>query len=1018
MLAFHSGRGQYLFDNLRTKDGLSSREVRCVYRDREGFVWMGTSNGLNRYDGSQFRVWSRSSPGFPSNLGETINYISENKQGQIWFGTDHGAGVFDKASFSFYKLKITNADGSDGSNLSVVGIKKDGSGRLLMGSEKGVFIEMDGEFVAISSVYPFAKELDHVICYGSAMHFDSIKNVWWIGTEKNGMFRLDIKNKELQSASNNPNNYPFLNRHNINALVTDKLGNLWYSDVSEAALGSFNFETGNHHLIRNINNDPRNTLGGGCNTLFIDREGRLWISTWLYAVFIRSPDGRIEQIRYNQEYPFSIGYGFFMDAIQDEYGDIWLATINGISRYSSHRFVRNIIKSPNYPFYLSTGVANINTLAREQNGIWWLGKMEGLVRYDSTSGKFDHYIHQDTNLRWNEIRKIKLINDEVWCATGNGIQIFNDNSKKFRPLRTANRGIIPGSVMWIQPDKYGYIWFSIWQTGLYRYDPRTGECISFNEEKEKWGNYPGDFNFDFFIAGNDNYWVATGYKGLRIFNPSLGKFREPLSDQLKQDYVVSITEDASGNIWVGNNRKIIFKCDPNGRVLDSITTKDGLPGSMLRELNFDRSGRLWTISREALLCIEPGTKRVTQLKPEITFSFNDHWNSLLKVGDDLYATMLDHVVIINTRKFQQLPKLVSPLITSIRVFQNEKPVNPGIPLKLTYRENFFSIDFSSPFHREYSSIQYAYKLDGFDKDWVYSSRNHTASYTNVPDGSYTFRVKSSDGSNQWMEKETVMNIFVSAPFWKRWWFISLVVLFIIVLLAWWYRIRVVRRRDEIRFLEINKLLAESQLMALRAQMNPHFVFNCLNSIQECIVTQKYGEASKYLNKFSKLFRLVLNNSGKNLVTLNEEREVLELYLELEQMRFEKSFTYSIIMDEDLESDDVLVPSMLLQPYVENALWHGLMHKEGDRKLVISFEKITDEIFRCTIDDNGIGRNRSFELKEKQSKAKRHESKGLKISQDRINLIREQGNHATLQIIDKPGDSGTTVLVELSMFLKN
>jgi hypothetical protein len=653
-----------------------------------------------------------------------------------------------------------------------------------------------------------------------------------------------------------------------------------------------------------------------------------------------------------------------------------------------------------------------------RGGIWWLGKMEGLVRYDSAAGKFEHFIPQRENLRWNEVIEVKLIGNEVWCATANGIQIFNDQSKKFHPLVTANRGVITGSVRWIETDRDGTIWFPIWNSGLFRYDPRTKNCISFEEEKEKWGEYAGDFNFDFLATSGNEHWVATGYYGLRIFDPSLKRFRKPLAEQLQRDYFLSIAEDAAGNIWVGNNRKVIFKCDPQGRVLDSITTRDGLPGSTLSEFNFDGSGRLWAVSREALLCIEPGTKKITQVKPDITYSFNDHWNSLLRVGDDLYATMLDHIVIIDTRKYQQLPKQVAPLISGIRVFQNDKPVDPKVPLELNYRENFFSIDFSSPFHREYSSIQYAYKLEGFDRDWVYPGRNQTASYTNVPDGSYSFRVKSSDGTQNWMEKEAIINIVVGAPFWKKTWFQALVILFILLLLAWWYRIRQQRRLNEIKLLRINSLLAESQLMALRAQMNPHFVFNCLNSIQECIVTRKYGEASNYLNKFSKLFRMVLDNSGKNLVTLDEEVEVLELYLSLEQMRFEKSFSYEMRVDEELDSEEILLPSMLLQPYVENALWHGLMHKEGERRLEIRFEKINEEIFRCIIDDNGIGRKRSFELKEKQSKAKRHESMGLKISRDRIDLIASQGNHASIQIIDKPGDSGTTVIIELSMYLKN
>ena len=210
-------------------------------------------------------------------------------------------------------------------------------------------------------------------------------------------------------------------------------------------------------------------------------------------------------------------------------------------------------------------------------------------------------------------------------------------------------------------------------------------------------------------------------------------------------------------------------------------------------------------------------------------------------------------------------------------------------------------------------------------------------------------------------------------------------------------------------------------MALRAQMNPHFVFNCLNSIQECIVTEKYGDASMYLNKFSKLFRSVLNNSGKALITLAEEIEVLELYLSLEHMRFEKSFQYSIQVEEDMEIEEILVPSMLLQPYVENALWHGLMHKKDDRQLNISFRKQSDEVYECIIEDNGIGRSKALELKKQQSKTKPHISHGMAICQNRIELLQKQGQHAVLEITDKYDanneGSGTQVLIELSAFLQ-
>jgi LytS/YehU family sensor histidine kinase/ligand-binding sensor domain-containing protein len=229
------------------------------------------------------------------------------------------------------------------------------------------------------------------------------------------------------------------------------------------------------------------------------------------------------------------------------------------------------------------------------------------------------------------------------------------------------------------------------------------------------------------------------------------------------------------------------------------------------------------------------------------------------------------------------------------------------------------------------------------------------------------------------------------------------------------------KQSEMQLLEIKKLLAESQLMALRAQMNPHFVFNCLNSIQECIVTQKYGDASMYLNKFSKLFRSVLNNSSRVMISLADEIEVLELYLSLEHMRFEKSFDYGIEVEEDMEVDEILVPSMLLQPYVENALWHGLMHKGSDRKLFIRFKKLNEDVFQCVVEDNGIGRKKALQVKEQQNNTRRHVSRGMTISKERVDLLQLQGQHASLQIIDKYNDedepTGTKVIVELSTYLK-
>lgn len=227
---------------------------------------------------------------------------------------------------------------------------------------------------------------------------------------------------------------------------------------------------------------------------------------------------------------------------------------------------------------------------------------------------------------------------------------------------------------------------------------------------------------------------------------------------------------------------------------------------------------------------------------------------------------------------------------------------------------------------------------------------------------------------------------------------------------------------ERKLLEISKLLAESQLRSLRAQMTPHFIFNCLNSIQECIVTRKYEEASQYLTKFSKLFRLVLDNSERSLVTIEEELSVLELYIQLEQMRFDQSFSYRIVVDEELEIEEILFPSMLLQAYVENALWHGLMHATGERLMTVEFRRINEHVFQCRIDDSGIGRKKSIEIKNRSERGKNYRSFGMKISSERLHLLDIQGHHAGVEVVDKCDENGnacgTLVIIELSTYLSN
>jgi LytS/YehU family sensor histidine kinase len=216
-------------------------------------------------------------------------------------------------------------------------------------------------------------------------------------------------------------------------------------------------------------------------------------------------------------------------------------------------------------------------------------------------------------------------------------------------------------------------------------------------------------------------------------------------------------------------------------------------------------------------------------------------------------------------------------------------------------------------------------------------------------------------------------------------------------------------------LQLNKDLATSQLTALRSQMNPHFIFNALNSVQQYILQGNITEANRYLSKFSKLQRQVLNQSDQNFIPLDKELEVLNLYLELEQLRFENGFTYNIEVNKNVDTDEIKIPPMIVQPFVENAIWHGLMPKQDNRKLVICFEMSGDEMLLCTVTDNGIGREAAARLK--NGNQSEHKSRGLTLVYDRLNILSQQyGKAFKAEVKDLMDSEGLPAGTEVKLFI--
>jgi Histidine kinase/Y_Y_Y domain len=354
---------------------------------------------------------------------------------------------------------------------------------------------------------------------------------------------------------------------------------------------------------------------------------------------------------------------------------------------------------------------------------------------------------------------------------------------------------------------------------------------------------------------------------------------------------------------------------------------------------------------------------------------------------------------------------VPPNISISSVFINGRAQPAGKPLMLPWNSTDILINFSSVALRSRGTFKYMYRIKGFRDAWEKLEGNISYVRLNhLPPGNFTFEVKSVNEDGIPSQSVAAIAITAEAPFWQQWWFYVLITILgsSLVALIFILRIKKIQRTANIR-----NQVATSQLTALKAQMNPHFMYNTLNSIQDLILQNDIKNTNYYLSRYSTLMRKILESSDSNEIDLSEEIEILQLYMELEKLRFGNEFTFAITVPGDIDTGHIRIPSMIIQPFVENAIKHGLLHKKGEKKLQIVFERI-DASLLCTIKDNGIGREKAAEIKSRAPLAPR--SFALKATERRLELVNMGRKHKIiLKIIDNH-DNNTAAGTEVQILI--
>lgn len=383
-------------------------------------------------------------------------------------------------------------------------------------------------------------------------------------------------------------------------------------------------------------------------------------------------------------------------------------------------------------------------------------------------------------------------------------------------------------------------------------------------------------------------------------------------------------------------------------------------------------------------------------------------------NSNIWFGTVNGLVKYSPKEFKHNDNHSKTTISKIQIGYTDTILHQGEKLPASLNNISFFVDGISLTNPK--NVRYTYKLEGFDKEYTPTTENSFIKYDNLPSGKYVFKVKSCNSEGMWNIEPTTFAFEILTPYYKTWWFILLGIssVLAVIYFTFQYRLKKEKRKQQRKF-EQQIEISKSELKALRAQMNPHFVFNSLNSIQHYILNSKSEEAVKYLNKFAKLIRIILHNSEKSTVTINEDVESIKLYLELEQMRFDNQFSYMIVIADDIDPDYDEIPPMLIQPYLENAILHGINPKEAKGHIEVDI-KLIQSYIKITVTDDGIGRVKASELKTLLPNSK-HKSLGMKITQDRLRILNiMQQSQLSVNIIDLYDENKQAIGTKVELFI--
>ncbi len=942
----------HAFQHYTVDDGLPSSEVYFAMQDSKGFIWFATDAGVCRFDGYEFVTFDRSD-GLTDN---TVFQITEDKKGRIWFGT------FNLQLCYFYEKKIHPYKFNDSitRNLSL---------------NKG----MNSFFV------------------------DSLSNIY-IGFDTYGIFKIDTKGKVEQTIKlvdsverrravlKIENGYVFGNLNN------KKVGNnkSYYqissvdSSFTHIAEEFVNKERKNlRSTVLPLNNDFLFFNLGGC---FLYEKSK---DTFLRKkIHIDLPENRIFSHIYDGSYIWCsfAKKGVFKCLLQND-------SLIIVDRYLKNEAISTIYRDRTSGFWFQSLNNGVYYLPNDKISYYNYKNLSiSSVEIDTVSGrKYVAFSNGDIcelktkghNIIFELILKSKL---KVVCLKynypSNHLILSSITEDYIERYYKQNRIILSDSLRLMGSKDIIINGDTVYRVNGSGFSVVIDDKETMNVKNiingKLWGTSLLNYNNSILIGTKTGLKVYKDNIITPVFNNS----------EILNTSITCLARLNESVILVGTKSYGLVLLKDN-KVYDVINKEDGLISNLIRKVLVESPGHFWIGSNKGLIKIEYDidSKRLKIMNLTTKHGLqSDEITCLNLYKDVLYVGTSKG---LTNFKINEIKKNNQPPVLIIKDFKvNNKSIDLSHKNEFSYKENFVKISYKGLNYKSLGDVLYRYRMMGVDTIWKTTYETELMFQT-LPHGEFSFEIQAKNEDDVWAET-LIIPFVIHKPFWWTWQFISISI--IILLIVIYYAVTN-REKKIIEKAFLNTRIVDLELKSLRSQINPHFIFNTLNSIQNAINSKDKKFASDYIAQFGKLIRLVLESSKKTTIKLSTEIEMLNLYVKLESFRFSEQFSYAITKEDSIDEDFCELPSMVIQPFVENAILYGLNPKKSENLfLKIHFCMINEDMLLCTIEDNGIGRMASGELN--NNKMNINDESGLKITQTRLeHYSRETNNKFSIDFYD-------------------